>query len=192
MGRPINTAIILECWDEVVRLAASLKARTVAPLCHAEKARGLSAPEPSRLRGAGHRLNRASVIDPGLLERKDRRRRCLAGLNKSEARHALAAAVFTQKQGRLTDRTVESQEFRASGLNLVTAAIVYWNTLYMERAVNYLRAAGQPAPNDLLAHVAPLSWSHISLTGDYLWSEPSAAAETFLPLRLNDRLRAIA
>ena len=100
--------------------------------------------------------------------------------------------MFTQKQGRLTDRTVESQEFRASGLNLVTAAIVYWNTLYIGRAVEHLRGAGQAAPNDLLAHVAPLGWHHISLTGDYLWSEPSAATDTFLPLRLNERLQAVA
>ena len=35
-------------------------------------------------------------------------------------------------------------------------------------------------------------WSHISLTGDYLWSEPSVAAETFLPLRLSKRLHAAA
>ena len=31
IGRPINTAIIHEYWDEVVRLAASLKAKTVPP-----------------------------------------------------------------------------------------------------------------------------------------------------------------
>ena len=30
IGRPINTAIIHECWDEVVRLSASLKAKTVS------------------------------------------------------------------------------------------------------------------------------------------------------------------
>ncbi len=100
--------------------------------------------------------------------------------------------MFTQKQGRLTDRTVESQEFRASGLNLVTAAIVYWNTLYMGRVIDHLRAAGHGAPDDLLAHVAPLGWSHISLTGDYLWSEPSCAAENFLPLRLSERLHTAA
>jgi hypothetical protein len=54
----------------------------------------------------------------------------------------------------------------------VTAAIVYWNTLYMGRdmgrAVEPLRASGHPAPNNLLAHVAPLGWTHISLTGDYV------------------------
>ena len=31
------------------------------------------------------------------------------------------------------------------------------------------------APDELLAHVAPLGWRHISLTGDYLWQ--NAAAE---------------
>ena len=34
---------------------------------------------------------------------------------------------------------------------------------------------GEPAPDELLAHVAPLGWRHISLTGDYLWQ--NAAAE---------------
>ncbi len=62
----------------------------------------------------------------------------------------------------------------------------------MGRAVDHLRAAGQAAPDELLAHVAPLGWSHISLTGDYLWSEPSTAAGTFLPLRLSERLHAAA
>ena len=75
---------------------------------------------------------------------------------------------------------------------MVTAAIVYWNSLYMGRAVDHLRVAGQAALHDLLAHVAPLGWSHISLTGDYLWSELSAAADTFPPLRLNERLHAAA
>jgi TnpA family transposase len=29
-------------------------------------------------------------------------------------------------RGRITDRTFENQSYRASGLNLVIAAIVYW------------------------------------------------------------------
>ena len=39
-----------------------------------------------------------------------------------------------------------------------------------------------PVPDDILAHVAPLGWEHIALTGDYVWSavkpEPG-----FRPLR---------
>lgn len=192
IGRPINTAKIVECWDDVVRLAASLKAKTVAPSVMLKK---LSAyKRQNRLDFALQEIGRIerALFTLDWLESKDLRRRCLAGVSKGEARHALAAAVFTPKQGRMTDRTVESQEFRASGLNLVTAATVYWNMLYMGRAVDHLRASGQPAPDHLLAHVAPLGWSHISPTGDYLWREPDAAGDAFLPLRLNDRLRAAA
>jgi TnpA family transposase len=192
IGRPINTSIIRESWDEVVRLAASLKAKTVAPSVMLKK---LSAyKRQNRLDFALQEIGRVerALFTLDWLESKDLRRRCLAGLNKSESRHALAAAVFTQRQGRMTNRTVESQEFRASGLNLVTAAIVYWNTLYMGRAVDHLRAGGHTAPDHLLAHRAPLGWTHISLTGDYLWREPAAGDEAFMPLRTNERFSSVA
>jgi TnpA family transposase len=57
------------------------------------------------------------------LESPELRRRCHAGLNKSEQRHFLAQVICTFKQGRIADRSGEAQQFRASGLNLVIAAI---------------------------------------------------------------------
>jgi hypothetical protein len=71
-----------------------------------------------------------------------------------------------------------------SGLNLVTAAIVYWNTVYLGRAVDCLRSAGKAVPDNLLQHVAPLGWNHISLTGDYLWCEVSIPSDGFHPLNI--------
>jgi hypothetical protein len=44
----------------------------------------------------------------------------------------------------------------------VIAAIVYWNTVYMERTAQHLRSTGIPVPDRLLIHVAPLGWEHIS------------------------------
>ena len=60
--------------------------------------------------------------------------------------------------------------FRASGLSLPTAAIVHWNTTYLDRAVQHLRAQGVVISNEPLSHVAPLGWEHIALTGDYDWN----------------------
>ena len=105
-----------------------------------------------------------------------------AGLNKSEASNSLRRAVFFHRQGEIRDRTFENQSFRASGLSLITAAIVHWNTVYLDRAVRQLRAQGVAIPDDLLAHVAQLGWEHIALTGDYLWSAASPEAD-FRPLR---------
>ena len=87
----------------------------------------------------------------------------------------------------------ENQSYRASGLNLAIAAIVYWNTVYMERALTHLRSTGVAVPDHLLAHTSPLGWSHISLTGDYLWEQAAIAVDGFRPLNTSrSRLKLVA
>lgn len=97
------------------------------------------------------------------------RRSCQAGLNKGEARHALADAIYTNRQGRFADRTFENQQDRASRLNLLIAAIAYWNTVYLERAADHLRYSSIQIDEALLVYASPMGWSHIGLTGNYLW-----------------------
>ncbi len=50
-------------------------------------------------------------------------------------------------------------------------AINVWNTAYLGRAVDTMRAEGKDIPDELLAHLSPLGWEHIGLTGDYLWRQ---------------------
>ncbi len=86
--------------------------------------------------------------------------------------------MFTFKQGRVADRGHDARQFRASGLNLVIAAIVYWNwnSTYITDAVAHLRAKGQLVPDELLAHTSPLTWEHIGFSGDFLWDRAAATA----------------
>ncbi|OJW70043.1 MAG: hypothetical protein BGO68_03140 [Candidatus Amoebophilus sp. 36-38] len=93
-----------------------------------------------------------------------------AGLNKGEARNALARAVFFNRLGEICERSFENQRYRASGLNLVVAAIILWNTIYLEQAIQFLKDHSQVVDDNLLKHISPLGWEHINLTGDYLWS----------------------
>jgi Tn3 transposase DDE domain len=90
---------------------------------------------------------------------------------------AFRRAVFFHWQGEIRDRTFENQSFRASSLSLITPAIVHWNTVYLDRAVRQLPAQADLVPDDLLAHVAPLGWEHIALTGDYVRSGLAPRAE---------------
>lgn len=85
------------------------------------------------------------------------------------------------------ERTFENQRHRASGLTLVTAAVTLWNTVYLERAVRHLRGNGIDVSDELLAHVAPLGWEHVGLTGDYFWGEIDKPRERFRPLRLHQQ-----
>jgi hypothetical protein len=69
-----------------------------------------------------------------------------------------------------------------AGLNLAVAAIFLWNTVYLGRAVDELRSQGEVLGDDLLAHITPLGWEHITFNGDYVWpTEP--LQQDFRPLR---------
>lgn len=83
------------------------------------------------------------------------------------ARNALARALFFNQLGELRDRRFENQTYRASGLNLLAAAIILWNTRYLEMA---LADIGIGTRDEIACHIAPLGWEHISLTGDYSWN----------------------
>jgi hypothetical protein len=101
--------------------------------------------------------------------------------------------VCFHRLGRLRDRGAEAQGHRAGGLALVTAAIALWNSVYLQRALETLRRRGEAVPEALLAHLAPLGWQHVNLTGDYLWSaETSLGADAFRPLRDARTTRGIA
>ncbi len=103
------------------------------------------------------------------LESVELRRRVNTGLNKGEARNALARAVFFNRLGEIQDRSYEQQSYRASGLALVTAAIVLWNMVYIERVVQEMVNRGEKFDSDWYQYLSPLGWEHIGLTGDYIW-----------------------
>ena len=71
------------------------------------------------------------------------------------------------------------------------AAIILWNTRYLEAAYDELRRQGRGIDDKLLRHVAPLGWEHIGLTGDYVWSDADQPRRDALrPLRQRQSLLA--
>ncbi|GGR74237.1 transposase [Deinococcus seoulensis] len=169
MARRLNLGLIRSHWDELLRLAVSIKAGTVTASLILSKLAAY--PRQNGLALALRELGRvqrtlftlAWLQDPAL------RRRVQAGLNKGEAHNALTRAVAVHRAGEIRDRSPERQHNRASGINLLVAIITTWNTVYLGQAVAALREEGMDIPDELLAHVSPLGWEHIGLTGDYLW-----------------------
>lgn len=88
--------------------------------------------------------------------------------------------------GELRDRSYQDQQYRASGLNLVVAAIILWNTVYLAAAVEQLKRDGVIINDDHLQHLSPLGWEHINLTGDFQWNPRQIPPNGQLrPLRVN-------
>jgi TnpA family transposase len=73
------------------------------------------------------------------------------------------------RRGEITDRTSENQHLRMMQLNLLTSIIIYWNTKHLGQIIHDRQQQGRPTPPDQLAHLSPLGWEHIILTGFYKW-----------------------
>ena len=184
IGGSINAKHVRAHWDEILRLATSIRQGTVTASLMLRKLG--SYPRQNGLAVALRELGRIerTLFTLDWLQNVELRRRVHAGLNKGEARNALARAVFFNRLGEMRDRSFENQRYRASGLNLVTAAIVLWNTVYLERAIQAIKDRGEIVDENLLQHLSPLGWEHINLTGDYVWRQDRRIQKgKFRPLR---------
>ncbi|MFH0785551.1 MAG: Tn3 family transposase, partial [Pseudomonadota bacterium] len=61
-------------------------------------------------------------------------------------------------------------------LGLVLNMIVLWNTIYIEVALNQLRAEGYPIREEDVRRLSPLLHPHINMMGRYSFSVPEIVA----------------
>jgi len=138
----------------------------------------------ARGRPEGHRPNRTIALHARLVQRSR-----AASAHRSwphqgrSAQHAREGDLF-QPPRRAARSFFRKQAYRASGLNLIVAAIILWNTRYLAPAFAELARRGHDVSPELIRHVAPLGWQHIALTGDYSWNLAAPLAPDALrPLR---------
>jgi TnpA family transposase len=172
IGGKINQAMIARNWPDILRIAATIAAGGVAPSQIMRKL--ASYPRQNELATALRevgRVERTLFMIDWILD-ADLQRRAQIGLNKGEAHHALKRAISFHRRGEIRDRSAEGQHDRIAGMNLLAAIIIFWNTMKLGEAVTKQKAEGKLLSPDLLAHVSPLGWEHINLTGEYRWPKP--------------------
>ena len=168
----INTRLIAENWEDMLRLAGSLKLGRVQAM---SVMRTLQIGDrPTKLAQAVAEVGRIDKTIHCLtyMDDETKRRRTLTQLNRGEERHRLARAVFHGKRGELRQRYREGQEDQLGALGLVVNTIVLWNTLYINAALQSLEGEGFPIRPEDVARLSPLVSDHINLLGRYAFSVP--------------------
>ncbi|EFO0571492.1 Tn3 family transposase [Escherichia coli] len=172
IGGKVNQAMIERNWPDILRIAATIAAGTVAPSQILRKL--ASYPRQNELATALRevgRVERTLFMIDWILD-AELQRRAQIGLNKGEAHHALKRAISFHRRGEIRDRSAEGQHYRIAGMNLLAAIIIFWNTMKLGEVVANQKRDGKLLSPDLLAHVSPLGWEHINLTGEYRWPKP--------------------
>jgi TnpA family transposase len=169
VGGKIREGLIASNWPDILRIAATMTAGTIAPSQILRKL--ASYPRQNDLAVALREVGRVerTLFMMDWVLNTDMQRRVQIGLNKGEAHHALKNALRIGRQGEIRDRTAEGQYYRMAALNLLAAIVIYWNTARLGEAVAERKDAGLPVLPELLAHTSPLGWAHILLTGEYKW-----------------------
>ena len=180
----INQPLISRNWDDMLRVAGSLKMGKVSA---SELIRSLfRTKRPSTLTRAISELGRIprTLYQLAYIDDESYRRRILTQLNRGESRHGLARATFHGQRGEVRQRYREGQEDQLGSLGLVVNSIVLWNTVYMEASLNHLISEGievQPAD---IARLSPLEHSHVSFLGNYsFWLDEPFRKGQLRPLR---------
>ena len=174
-------------WDDALRLVGSLKLGRVSAM---NIMRTLQVGDrPTSLAQCIAEIGRMDKTVHSLTYIDDERKRrgTLSQLNRTEGRHSLARVVFHGKRGELRQAYREGQEDQLGGLGLVLNMIVLWNTIYMDAALNQLRAEGYPVRDEDVVRLSPLPHEHINMLGRYSFTVPEAVAKGKLrPFRTPD------
>lgn len=162
-----DVALVKEQWDQLVRVAASLRDRTapahkvlerLAARCHSDRlAKALNA--------LGRIVKTVYILrylhDPAIRDRVQLQ------LNRGESRHELARWLFFANQGVFRSGDYEEIMNKVSALAVLSNAALVWNTVAIGKIVNRMRASGTPVLDHHLARVSPLLHAHIIPSGTY-------------------------
>ena len=100
---------------------------------------------------------------------EDYRRRINLQLNKGEMLHALRRYLFVARDGHIRKHHHEDHLNQAGCLNLVTNAVIVWNSVYMWEALEQLRREGHQVNEADIKHLSPARFEHINVFGKYLF-----------------------
>lgn len=165
--RTVDTAIILEQWDHIVRIAASIRDRSSPAHVVVDRLAANASDRPAKALTMLGRVVRTTFIMRYLQDAKMRDRVQLQ-LNRGEGRHALSKRILFGNQGVFRTGEVDELMNKVSALSVLSNAVLVWNTIRIAEIIASLEAtSGQAVPVAELARVSPLHSARLLVSGRY-------------------------
>ncbi|MCB2071152.1 MAG: Tn3 family transposase, partial [Ottowia sp.] len=163
--RRVSMAAIERGWDELLRLAASIRSGRVSATLALQRF-GTAAQGDPLHRAAEHlgRLLR-TVFLCDYVAIEDFRREIHTLLNRGESVHQLQRAVYSGKVAPERGRRRDEMKAISGSHALLTNIVLAWNTARMHEVVERLRRDKAEVQDDWLRRIGPAHFSHINFRG---------------------------
>lgn len=165
--RKINTALIMEEWDNLQRIFVSLARKTTTQSIIVGKLSAYARKNRTRqaLWEYDHILRSLYLLE--FIDSPPLRQNVQRALNRVENYHQLRRAVSYANFGKLRFKTEDEQQVWNECCRLLTNCIIYYNASIISRLLASKEAAGDTAGVELLMQVSPVAWQHINFYGRY-------------------------
>jgi len=164
----INEGIIMEQWDQILRLLCTIKLKETLPSNILKRLSSYSKQNPlyKAIKEVGRIYKTIFLLkyyDEVLLRQNIEKQ-----LNRVELSHLFAKTVFFGNNRELKYATKEEQEIAFGCRHLIQNAIILWNYLFVsEKLFQITNQKELQIQIDLLKNSSMMSWQHVNLHGKY-------------------------
>ena len=168
----INTQLICDHWEDILRFTATLKLKMTPP---SELFRRLNSYSSQHvlyraLKAFGQILKSLFLLR--YLNEVELRQQITQQLNKVEQSHRFTRALSIGTSRGFLSVDKEAQEVEEGCRRLIKNAVTCWNYMYLSKRI--LKTADpdyQYLLIEAIRHGSPISWQHINLLGEYDFSD---------------------
>lgn len=178
----VNTALIEEYWDELLRLIATIKLKETTASQIFKRFNSYSKQHVlyQVLKTFGQIIKSQFILE--YIDDVEFRQSIEKQLNKLESSNKFAKAVFHGQNQEFTQETKEEQIIAESCKRLIENAIICWNYLYLSQK---LADATKEQQDEMIRQIKKSSiivWHHINFLGEYDFSDEKLS--TITPFQL--------
>lgn len=178
--KQINTAIIEEQWEQILRFILTIKERRTTASQLLKRLTSYSRKHRlyRALREFGRIIKTRFLLD--YIDDVSFRQQIEKQLNKVESANKFSKAVFFGNSGEYFYATKEEQEIASSSLRLIQNIIICWNYLYFsDLLVKAKDVETQDKIMRTLKNGSIVHWQHINFYGEYDFTERLSEVDEF-------------
>lgn len=168
----VNETVIEECWDDILRLVATIKLKETSASDIFRRLNSYSKQHKlyQALKSFGQIIKSDFILR--YIDDMELRQTIEKQLNKIELANRFTRAIAVGNPREFTQGDKEEQEIAESCNRLIKNAIICWNYLYLSQKLEQMDNAEQK--DKLLSAISshsPMSWAHTNLLGEYDFSD---------------------
>ena len=165
--RKVNTDLIVEEWDNILRIFVSLARKTTSQSIIVSKLSSYARRNKTQRALWEYDAIHRSIYLLTYIDSPPLRRNVQHALNRGENYNQLHRAVSYANFGKLRFKTEEEQRIWSEASCLLTNCILYFNAVLLSELLMQKLACGDTAAVEALRRVALAAWGHINLHGRF-------------------------